>query len=542
MDLFKTLKILIFIFGFLFCGFSFKLYAADEKNNSNLQELKKQIMEKSAQGLDTHFSQLKDLYFKDNKYAQFVDFLKSLDAKNKILEPFRDYYLALSRYQQLKYLEQTQGWDEYFANGNTYRDEIAAFANKTINETSVSNPLHLYSQLILWQFHKDQEDTLADQALSDLMKSSLEYSKEAVDLTPIKKAADTLLAYGQKAKAKELYKIYTDSLVTPNTKPGDLFNIASGFYKEGNLELAETVYDIYIDRLLKNQPASKERLVSDLIDIARKFVYKDQGQKDPLYAEKIFKKIEEIGGKDVFDAELIYLRGFNLEKMKDYLHALEIYLDLIKLYPESSHAPEATFKIGIIQTYVLRDIEKGRVYFEKLTQQKGATSPWIISALYQLGLISQWQGDFAKARDYYNQLIGKLGSNPSNIRTLAEDRLKEIEEQKPIEYNLKTFLDVSLKEGNPPFNFGQPDLKSSLYNPAQSQALNISASAYLGESGCMQPQLMYLWSGDLGDARPGTEETNFSTKYLHAGTKVINLVVVSPAGIVGRTLDMLDVD
>jgi hypothetical protein len=203
----------------------------------------------------------------------------------------------------------------------------------------------------------------------------------------------------------------------------------------------------------------------------------------------------------------------------------------------------------------LRDIEKGKVYFEKLAHfsllainfeptegRLERVSPWVLSSLYQLGLINQWQGDFVKARDYYNQLIEKSGDDFSQIRTLAEARLKEIEGQKPIEYNLRMFLDVSLKEDSPRWNPVHLDLKSSAYKATRDKPLEISALAYTQESGCMQPQLVYLWSGDLGETKPTTEDAHFSTKYIHSGTKVINLVIASAAGIIERTFDMVDVD
>jgi TolA-binding protein len=543
MDLFqiiKSLKVIIFISVFLFFGFHLEFRALAQSNNV-LVDLSKQIIEaKTPSDLYVPFSQLKELYFKDNKYAEFVEFLKSLNAKKEALEPFTDYYIALARYHQLKYLEKTQSWDEYFAKGNTYRDEITAFAKKALEETKVNEPLNLYSRLVLWQFHKDQEDTFTDQAQLDLEQGAWEYAKDAHDLAPIKKVADTLLVYREKAKARELYKVYIDRLISANTQTEELVNIALGFYNEGNLDLAQTLYDIYIDKI--KVTAAKEKLLSDLADIARQFAYKDQAQNDPLYAEKIFKEMEAIGGKDIFREELIYLRGFNLEKIKEYPQAQEVYLDLLKLYPENAHTDEVNFKIGIIQTYVLRDIEKGKVYFEKLAQ-KQTRGPQVFSSLYQLGLINQWQGDFVKAKDYYNQLIGKLESDSSGIRILTDARLKEIEEQKPIEYNLKMFLDTSLKEEHPLFNPVKVDLKTSLYRPTRDQEINIAAVAYAGESGCMQPQLTYLWSGDLGETQSLLpDQTIFSTKYKQPGTKVINLVVMSPTGMVDRTLDMLDID
>lgn len=576
MKLFKPVrnsKVLFFMLGFLLFGFSVGLCASDEKNNNRQQDLSSQIIAaETEESLYPLFEELKDSYFLEpamkpeggpalpagdsSRYAEFIEFLKSLSAQKQTLEPFTDYYIALTRYHQLKYLEETQTWDEYFAKGNTYRDDITAFANKAIVEVSVSSPLHVYASLVLWQFHKDQEDTLSEQALLNLMQSALDYAKAQNDfIAPIKKAADTLSAYGQKAKAKQLYKVYLDRLVTSETKAEDLNSIALGFYNEGNLDLAENLYDVYVERL-KSEADSKEGLVAGLISIARQFSYKDEGRKDPFYAEKIFKEIEAIDAQGAFDKELMYLRGFNLEKIKDYAGAQAIYINLVDLYPESIHAQEAIFKIGVIQTYALRDIEKGKVYFEKLVhfslppidlkpteEVRGErVSPWVLSSLYQLGLINQWQGDFVKARDYYNQLIEKSGDDFSQIRFLAEARLGEIDGQRPVDYSLRMFLDVSLKEDSPRWNPGHLDLRASAYRTNRDKPLDISTLAYAQESGCMQPQLVYLWSGDLGEAKPTTEDTHFSTKYIHAGTKIINLVVASAAGIIERTFDMVDVD
>jgi hypothetical protein len=54
-------------------------------------------------------------------------------------------------------------------------------------------------------------------------------------------------------------------------------------------------------------------------------------------------------------------------------------------------------------------------------------------------------------------------------------------------------------------------------------------------------ELQYLWSGDLGGANPGVEMSNFQGAYADPGTKVINIVLVSPAGIIDRTFTMVDV-
>lgn len=539
MVLFKIIKslkfkFLVFCFVFYLLPFSFYLYAQD---GAKINTLSKQIIEaKSDKDLYTAFESLTDLYFKENKYNELADFLNSLIKKKKALEPAINYYIALTHYYRLKHLEETQSWDEYFSSGNTYRDQITQSAQKAIDATTAKDTAYLYARLILWRFHRDQQDAFAEPALADLMRAALEYSQVSPEIFPLKYVADQLLSYGEKGKAKELYRSYVNKLVTQDIKDEELASIALGFYKEGNLELSQLVYDIYIEKISKDYP--KEKLIPFLIDIAKQY---SEGLKDTIYAESIFKKIEEIGGKDAFDQELMYLRAFNLEKSKEYSQALNIYMDLIQRFPQGAHLEEATYKAGIFFTYILRDLKNGENYFEELMNKKNS-SPYAISSLYQLGLLSQWEGDLVKAKEYYNKLLDEAKEKFQETVNLAKARLKEIEGNKPLEYNLKTFLDVSLKEENKVFDMSKINLTSSPYSPKKDQGVDIDSSAYLGETGCMQVEPQYLWSGDLGANKPSLQQSAFNTTYTEPGTKAINLVVVSPSGIIDRNIDLIDVD
>ena len=504
-----------------------------------LVALSKQIIEtKTNEDLNVAFAELKDLYFKENKYNEFVDFLKSLSAKKKTAGTFINYYIALARYQELKYLEEKQLWDEYFAQGNNYRDELTDNAEKVVDSSAATNPLNVYSRLLLWQFHKDQQDAFEQEALESLRRSCFEYAKSAKDIQPIKEAADKLLEYQERAKSKELYKVYADKVVSSEINNERLLSIAGDFYQEGNLELSQNFYDVYIDRMQKG--GDKEKIMPALISIAKSFTYQDGLPNDPAYAEKIFKKLEQLGVKKAFNQELIYMRAFNLEKAKEYSQSKDIYQDLLKLYPQDTHKDEAIFKVGMINTYVLRDIKAGRENFEKLAQQEKEISGQVISSLYQLGLLSQWEEDFIKAKESYNKLIEKAGAGFEETVALARQRLKEIEEAGPIEYNLKTFLDISLKEEYSGYKMTKVDLKASIYRLKNNQQTNIASTTYLPESGCMQVEVQYLWSGHTGSVKPDVSRSSFDTGFESAGTKEINLVVVSASGIIDRCLDLLD--
>ena len=521
-----------------------------------------------------NFEELKIKYFKANQYSEFIGFLDNFRNKDKQTRPCINYYKALARYSQLKYLEEKQSWDDYFANGNDYRSQIIESAKKVVAETTAGDWLRSKIRFLLWQFHRGQQDVFSEQALTDLMADVNAYAKESNGPMLIKDIADSLLASEEKAKAKELYKLYVDKFLLSATADAQIKAVAAGFYKEANLELAQTVYDIYIERVSKS--LSLEKLIPELFEIASMFVYKASGLHDMTYAEKIYTRIEGLaplevraigaaitsgdllltglGQKNAFNQGTIYLRAFNLEKMKDYKKAAELYLQLIQLYPETKYFEEAVYKIAMINAYVSADIKEARNYFEKLTA-KPKISPQRTSGFYQLGLLAQWEGDKAQARDYYNALIKDSGDNQPvtvapgligaagtrSCAALAGERLKEIEENKPLSYNLRTFLDASFKDADASLEMSRSALEPSVYILEKGQKVTVSSVVNLPESGCSQVEVQYLWSGNLGGANPGVTDADFQGSYPDAGTKEINLIIVLPTGIVDRSFAMVDV-
>ena len=499
---------------------------------------KKILEEKTSQGFYCQLETAKSEFFKDNKFTEFVEFVKPLAVRNKKLQPFVDYYIGLSRYRQLKYLEEKQLWDEYFSQGNDYREELEVNLERVLNATSVNEPIHLYARLILWQYHQDQQDVFSFQTLSDLANDAVAYGKDAKDAVPLKDVADAFLVYQEKAKAKQLYKLYVEKTIGAETKDEELYALAADFYKKQNLELSELIFDAYVERAKKTMP--KEKFVAALVDITKLFSYKTEGSKDMVYAEKIFQQISDAAGQEAFDEALLYERAFNVEKAKEYTDACRYYIELVQRFPQSPHADEAHFKIGIIKCYVESDINTAKQYFEKLTR-KEQINAHVISSWYQLGLLSQWENELEKARKYYNALTEKARDNFTETVALAKNRMKEIEEASPLEYNLKMFLDLSLNEKDALHNMGKVELNASSYILKKEEEVDITSSTFTGETGCMHVELQYLWSGHLGKATPTLEQSSFSTSYAHAGTKEINLVVVSASGVIDRSLDLVDV-
>ena len=180
-------------------------------------------------------------YFQENKYSEFVDLLGNYKIEDKLNSSCIDYYKALTRYAQLSYLEEKQSWDEYFANGNNYREQIVDGVNKVIAQTSPSDELRSKSRLLIWQFHRGQQDAFYEQALIDLIAVLKAYAGGSGDATLLNQIADSLLSEGEKSSARELYKLYVAKLAQEKMTDLELKTIAAGFYKENNLELAQTI-------------------------------------------------------------------------------------------------------------------------------------------------------------------------------------------------------------------------------------------------------------------------------------------------------------
>ena len=90
-------------------------------------------------------AQLKDSYFNQHKYSEFVDYLKGI--RKDTPTPEASYYIALSRYKQLRYLGEAQKWEEYFKQGEEYRQEFTQEAFNALKLASKKDPLFIFYPL-----------------------------------------------------------------------------------------------------------------------------------------------------------------------------------------------------------------------------------------------------------------------------------------------------------------------------------------------------------------------------------------------------------
>ena len=162
---------------------------------------------------ENDLEKLKESYFKQNQYSDFVQYLTELEKTNPMLSTKISYYIALTRYQQLKYLEETKSWDEYFDLGNVYRDQLTNQIERVINTTIPKDQLHIYAFCLKWRFHKDQNDGFEDKARNQLIDAVIEYAKSNPNSEPVKYVADVFLDYNNLSEARKLYNIYAKSFL-----------------------------------------------------------------------------------------------------------------------------------------------------------------------------------------------------------------------------------------------------------------------------------------------------------------------------------------
>ena len=577
----KQKQRLLFI---LFSAFSFQLSAfcsqlgAQEPDSTKLEQLEQQILANPPESAPA-WEELSVLYFSQGRYNQLVDFLRKLEgvAVSGCELPL-GYHIGLCRYHQLRYLEETRNWPEYFDRGNFYREELFQETLKTVSLCPES-PWAIKAQVINWLEHKAQNDSLGKEAIDKLISLINTYVKQEVEvlnLEVIKEAADVLQREEEPALAKAVYNLYVNRLDGAKTAKEELRLAAESALESGNISLAEIVYERYIDGIKGS--FSKEALVKELSVIAEQFSAAGSGRfKDMAYAEKIFTILEDSCGTGCFSDELQYSRAYNLQRLRDYSKAVQEYEKLAKNFPASLRINEAEFKLGVLYTYAPLDIssnrntknnltgsqkEKGLHYWQKVIE-RDSDLILVVESLYHKALIGQYAQSFAAALADYSRILERINNNP-DFKELTErvfKRQKEIQESKPIEYNLKTFLDVSLKGGEPPgaqtaaLDLSAEPFKTTIGKPVNPALSHPGELPYSGKggvkfslnqpqtmTGCLVPELTYLWSGDLGSVYPVPTTPEFSTDYQTKGVKVVNVVVLSGLEPVGSALEMVDVD
>ncbi|MFH1622865.1 MAG: tetratricopeptide repeat protein [Candidatus Omnitrophota bacterium] len=528
-----AIVLILFIFLVQFC---------ESAQDQELESIKRSIRnEQTLSGIDIKLAELFDIYKEDNKLDEFYVFLEDLEKdKSSQVASAILYCKALVKFSQLQYLEENKLWEEFFANKGLYLSEINSNLEQAKKLSVSDNKLSLKIKFLEWQLNKE-DNNVAINILEDLFNLAQGYSGDEDGVAIIKDIADTLAETEQSTYAKKLYNVYVSKVSESDIGQEELKKLAEEFLVDEKYNLSISLYDAYVDKLMSNQK-DKNIVMKEMFDIAEKFANSGwQEGLDPFYAEKIYEKIENTYKKDAFSAMAQYKRAYNLERLKEYDSCVKEYLKLVNNFLDYKDKDRIYFRLGVINAYILNDTDKARGYLLKVANDY-ANSIDYLNSLYHLGLLSQAQNDPEKAIKYYLSILEatKDFKVKPDIANLAESRVDEIVEEKDVEYNLRVFLETVLKI-DAENKFIHLELYAKAAKDYLDENIKFQTNSYFLETGCLQQDFTYLWSGQLGSNQNPFNELEFDTSYEELGTKVINVVLVDPSGPVDGTIEIADI-
>lgn len=534
----RNKALVVFLLFFLFLA---QLCKAQESTD-NLDLLKQDIKQgKTVEEVQSQLKELADLYTRENKFDEFYDFLATLEKDKKFVSsPLIYYYEALTRFNQMEFLEENKRWEEFFDNKDLYESQINTDLENAKKLIAAADDLSLRLKFLEWQLIKD-EAGVSINVLEDLFNLAQDYSKEQSDVQVIKEIADKLSKREEINYAKKLYSVYVTKISETEIGYNELKTLAEDFLKENRVDLATSLFEAYLDKLISTQK-DEDTIIREMFIIAKRFAHSGwEYGLDPFYAEQIYEKIEFLYEKEAFSDLLQYNRAYNLERSKEFEPCLNEYSKLVNNYPEYQDRDRIYFRLGVISAYIFQEIEKAREYFLKVVKNYPDSLDYL-NSLYHLGILSQVQDDSEKAMEYYLQIqevTNDLRIKP-DLAEMAESRIKEIAEEQEMDYNLKIFLDTVLEKKEDK-KYIHLELYAKAAKDYLDKTIKFQTNSYYLETGCLQQDFTYLWSGQLGNNQNPFNQFEFETSYSDLGTKVVNVVLVGPSGAVDGTIEMADI-
>lgn len=117
----------------------------------------------------------------------------------------------------------------------------------------------------------------------------------------------------------------------------------------------------------------------------------------------------------IYQASLVQLRAGRVSTARTG------FRELLRRYPQSSRAADATYFIG--ESFAADRPDSAQRFYEQVVD-RFATSPRAATALYKLGLLAEQRRDVAGARTLYNRILSAYAS--SDEADLARDRLRSL--------------------------------------------------------------------------------------------------------------------
>lgn len=457
---------------------------------------------------------------------------------------------ASSRYAELKAWQKEKNWEAVYDKGPGYKAQIIADLDQVLRLGKDNADLAFRATFLRWQVVLEDDADAAFGLFHDVVARAKDAASSKDSMATVKKAADELLVLEDKNLSRRLYEVYVQGLAAAGLSAAELKAQADVFLAEKNIYLAKAIFDMSF-KAAGNDPGA---LALERVAVADRFAHQDTSDgADPVYAEELYKQASsvvsavaettaEATAQVAWPADSSYRRAFNLERLRDFVPAIDAYKKFLEGFALDARAPEVCFRLGVLTAYATKDIATARTYFFRIKDEFGS-SPLAVSALYQLGLLSQGQGANDEAKGYYNAALDAARSLPremtnNELRTLINARLLEIDEGKEMKYGLRLFLEGALDTEALPLYV---DLVGRPAKSVVSSDVRYAVTTSNPQTGCMTPTYAYEWSGETGSLGNIPNSVEIATGYPEVGLKVVHVAVVGTAGTEGVGFEIVEI-
>ncbi len=480
-------------------------------------------------------------YFSKNDYDGFYDSVKAFLKKNK-KSASGYYYLALARMSQIAYWQKSKDWEGVYDKADNYKKDITE--NLKIAQKYIKNDPVLFCDIKFLQWQSARLDASEDllELFQDFLASLKELAPSTENLDKIKKRGDELSSLEDKSMARRIYEIYVEKITGSSLSKDEVKAKGQEFLEAGNVYLAKALFENYLSQLKGDEDLQAKETVL----IADKFIHTGFKEGvDPVYAEALYVQAAD-KNKTVFDSDSLYRRAYNLERLKEFKSAYDLYKDLIARFSDTALLNEINFRLGVLSAYALKDIDTASAYFLKISED-AAKGPHTLSALYQLGLLNQWKEEKERAKGFYQALLEAaqavgVDMTKNELVLMAQERLKEIEDAKDIKHGLKIFLDGVLKTDKEPNLSFVVDLTAHPAKAFSNEAVKLIVTTSNPQTGCMMPSYSYEWSGEVGSMSNIPNSPELTTSYAEPGVKVTHVAVIGAQGLDGVGFEITQIE
>ncbi|MBN2119881.1 MAG: tetratricopeptide repeat protein [Candidatus Omnitrophica bacterium] len=411
--------------------------------------------------------------------AQELDKLEASSEKN--IERAEELFSKLKKWQDEK------DWENFFTFRDSYEEEVERLA------AQIKEPQHLRlkAEYLLFRL----KEFLGKKSKKDIFESFLSQVSAIKSATPktlsfLKTAISELSAEPKRDIKRKLSSLYIKILKSSGSEYF-LKSEAESFYLNEDLDNF-----VVLSKACLSLIEDKNQLKRNILNlIGRTSCDGFNQQCAPYFAEELFDKLD----KDFdfsLNEDLLYIRGYNLERAFEYERALKIYEEFLKAYPGSLLFDEVALRSGFIYMYKLKDFDKAKIYFNKVAKRN-------THAAEQLEIINKDQA-------------------------LSE-----------FDYSQRAFWDFLSQEET--CADGVLQVEARPFKAFIGEKIEIKSTSFLPETGCLAPEGLFLWSGDLGEVKITTNVPAFFTSFKKEGFKVLSLAERIPKGILGADAALINI-